>query len=277
MDYEMEELMPVVGKIVRDYSGGESTSVTYETAEQLMEAVLYCIQKAEREAGDGLCLPEDMTAEKMYETGAACVKEKTRRALELYHQILAGFRSYGNLCLEETFVKGIPEFFKWYDIKFNPQDTILTLDYPVLKDLSEYTGIDKIYAFLICIRLEQDFLKLFPEWYVKDVLERYDPDHKEMVDNLCEILLLCMSGHALAGKGWNETEFTERDYLRIKGVLAGERAQEAEGRIKEVFKKFIQEHCESGGELAEYLSCAVDSVLVRIKNMAVNDALCRIL
>lgn len=48
---------------------------------------------------------------------------------------------------------------KWYDVKFEPQNIILPLDYPVLKDLSAYTGIDRIYEFILCIHLEQRFLE----------------------------------------------------------------------------------------------------------------------
>ena len=47
MHYEMEELVPIVGRLAQKYTANESTSVTYEKAEQLMEAVLYCIHEAE--------------------------------------------------------------------------------------------------------------------------------------------------------------------------------------------------------------------------------------
>lgn len=43
--YEMEELLPLVAKLAAKYTSGESTSVTYEAAGQLMEAVCYCIRE----------------------------------------------------------------------------------------------------------------------------------------------------------------------------------------------------------------------------------------
>ena len=43
MDYGMSELVPIVGKLAEKYTGHEHTSISYEKAEQLMEAVLYCI------------------------------------------------------------------------------------------------------------------------------------------------------------------------------------------------------------------------------------------
>ncbi|MCI8504984.1 MAG: hypothetical protein HFI67_02200 [Lachnospiraceae bacterium] len=189
MDYEMEELVPLVGRLAKKYNGLESTSVTYEKAEQFMGAVLYCIREAGAAGGDTTVMAEGLSAEQAYEIGAACVREKVKAALALYHEILPVFSAYGNRCLEDTFLKGMPEFFKWYDAEFEPHNTILTLDYPVLKDLSGSLGIDRIYDFLECIRLEQEFLRQFSAEYIRRALEEYDIEYQEMIGNLCEIVL----------------------------------------------------------------------------------------
>lgn len=204
--YKMEELVPIVGKLAQRYTAGESTSVTYEKAEQLMGAVLYCIRElayAEHEnesygtgSGSGACgatfmrsesisaRQEKLPARQAYERGLACVEEKVRKALSLYNALMLRFDTYGNRCLYDTVVKGIPEFFKWYDVRFAPQDTILTLDYPVLRDLSAYTGIDRIYEYLLCIEKEQAFLRTFPRDDVLDALARYNPAYEDMIDNV---------------------------------------------------------------------------------------------
>lgn len=228
--YKMEELVPIVGKLAQRYTAGESTSVTYEKAEQLMGAVLYCIRElayAEHEnesygtgSGSGACgaesvgcggescgiectehggdscerdqqkcgisaSQEKLPARQAYERGLACVEEKVRKALSRYNALMLRFDTYGNRCLYDTVVKGIPEFFKWYDVRFAPQDTILTLDYPVLRDLSAYTGIDRIYEYLLCIEKEQALLRTFPRDDVLDALARYNPAYEDMIDNVC--------------------------------------------------------------------------------------------
>lgn len=189
MNYEMDELLPVVAELANKYTGSESTSITYEKAEQLMEAILYCIDHMEK---TGAYMPESrvkLSARQAYEIGYNCVGEKVKKALCIYHEILPEFDSYGNQCLYDTFIKGIPEFFKWYDVKFNPQETILTLDYPVLEDLSEYEGVDKIYEYLCCIRREQVFLKKFSRNDVVDSLRRYHSHYEELIENVCELFL----------------------------------------------------------------------------------------
>ena len=49
--YEMEELLPIVAELAEKYTSKESTSVSYEKANQLMEAVLYCIHQCEDSEG----------------------------------------------------------------------------------------------------------------------------------------------------------------------------------------------------------------------------------
>lgn len=195
MDYTMEELLPIVAKLANKYTGGESTSITYERAEQLMEAVLYCIREGNTGHKDYLPVGKRVSAQSAYTHGLELVRQKVKSALDLYHEILQDFHAYGNTCLYETFALGMPEFFKWYDIYFDPQNTILTLDYPILEDLASCSGVDKIYRYLSCIRLEQRFLRSFPENYVVAALRRYDERYESMIVNICEMLLLDIIRH----------------------------------------------------------------------------------
>ncbi len=52
MEYQMEELLPLAASLADKYTMGESSSVSYETAQMLMEAVLYCIQEFEMPDGE---------------------------------------------------------------------------------------------------------------------------------------------------------------------------------------------------------------------------------
>lgn len=44
--------------------------------------------------------------------------KKQKKALDMYNELMTYFSSYGNRCLEDTIIKGMPEFFKWYNIDF---------------------------------------------------------------------------------------------------------------------------------------------------------------
>ena len=52
MEYTMMELLPVVKQLSDRYTSKESGSVTYDMANQLIEAAIYCINEYEQ-AGAG--------------------------------------------------------------------------------------------------------------------------------------------------------------------------------------------------------------------------------
>lgn len=243
LHYEMEDLIPIVGKLAEKYTSYESTSITYEKAEQLMEAVLYCIhENALGQPGQESAmavLPDNTGAslQQAYEAGAARAREKVKQALALYNEILPGLACYGNRFLQDIFMKELPVFFGRYDVDFAPQNEILTLDYPVLKDISGYRGIDKIYEFIRCVELEQKFLCGLPEGYVADVLGGYGSAGGDMTDNLCEVVL---------------TDMMER-------IWQGENIEE---KMKNIIVHLVKKYDEDCAELTEYLMEAVREILV---------------
>lgn len=281
--YTMEELVPIVGWLAEKYCAGESSSVTYEKAEQLMGAVLYCIhevtkgketqkeQKKKSEKGQKQAevvmagRAERMSAQQAYETGAKLVKEKTKRTLEMYNQMLPEFNWYGNQCLHDTVVKGLPEFFKWYDCLLEPQNTILTLDYPVITDLSACTGIDRISAFLECVRLEQRFLGRFPQGYVRTVLREHTSMYMEMIENLCEVVLLSVLKHMLAKKPLTEPGLEKDDHLRIQSICGQTDTAGLRQLLEEAVEALCVEYFEGDAGLCAYLQCAVADMAVRLK------------
>lgn len=277
MKYEMEELVPIVAKLAEGYTSKESTSITYDKAQQLMGAVLYSIHEGEKAEHFSLVQKDEMPLERMYTIGAKCVEEKTKETLNLYNEIMTHFSSYENKCLNDTVVKGLPEFFKWYDCKYEPQNTILTLDYPILVDLSEYTGIDRIYDYILCIQLEQKFLNKFSSEYVMEILSKYDKQYRLIIDNICEIVLMNVISHILAGKNISILNFEPEEYLKMQALIQMENLSDLRGKLKNAVNVLIREYYENDEKLMDYLYKAVDNISVRIKSAADNGNLHRIL
>lgn len=273
MEYEIEELVSIVAKLAEGYTSKESTSITYDKAQQLMEAVLYSIHEGEQ-AGQFSLVPNDkLSAERMYAAGAKCVEQKTRETLALYNELITHFSGYENECLIDTVVKGLPEFFQWYDCKYEPQNTILTLDYPVLADIPEHTGIDKIYDFVLCIQLEQKFLNRFSYEHVIGILSRYDKRYQLIIENLCEIVLMNVISHMVIGKKISILNFEPEEYLKMQALIQTETLSDLRRKIKKAVKEFIREYFENDEQLMEYLYKAVDNISVRMKNAAEHENL----
>ncbi|MDE7046999.1 MAG: hypothetical protein K2P25_03320 [Lachnospiraceae bacterium] len=143
MDYRIEELLPIISGLALEYGGYESTSITYEKAQELMEAVLFCLNEYQ---DSNPCAParRDISTKEQYRIGMKLVFEKVERIRKIFNEITLQFEDFGVKCLYDTVQKGIPRFLKWYNIKFCPQNTILTLDYPLLADYGSLKGADAV-------------------------------------------------------------------------------------------------------------------------------------
>lgn len=189
--YSFEELLPAFQKLSRKYTSGESSSITYETAQMLMEAVIYRVKQYV--SAD---LSQKADAITACDRGLTIILEKAARAKALYEEIITDFEDYGCRNYRDTILKGMPAFFLRYDPIFAPQKSILTLDYPTFVPISDadetpLQGIDRILTYLERISEEKRLLSLFPAHRIQAVLQAFCPDYEELyLDNLCEPVLL---------------------------------------------------------------------------------------
>ena len=300
MDYKPEELLPLVKELSGKYTGKASTSITYEAAQQLMEAVLYCIREDEMEIREGDICPEGkLPAREVYERGYERVLRKVQRARAWYNQIAKQFDSYGNREYEETFRKGIPGFFLWYDAKLNPQNHIITLDYPVFGRDEKACGIDLVWEYLWGIRQEQKFLAKFPREYVSGVNRERYPEYEEYFVNVCHTplrrVLCCM----MADVDLSKTELSQEEYLRITNAVNrtassvqnasssldassgldvsvdqdGAAGPGLKGRLEAMLKLLVKEVYQGDEELYRYLSQDLENLAFELKNGVENHCL----
>ncbi|MFP3155308.1 DUF6179 domain-containing protein [Lachnospiraceae bacterium ZAX-1] len=197
---QMKELMAIVAENVSKYTSNESTSVPYHVAQQLMGSILYCMEEVQDEniqrvsvenesAQTHIRSQEARTVRQVYELGLHMVMEKVQETKELYHKIEKGFCAYGNICYEETLIKGMPGFFQRYDARFDACNNILTLEYPLLCGISDLEGIDLIYEYLKRSRVEQICLHFFLEEELAMFFRSYLTDYKRQIFNLSQIVL----------------------------------------------------------------------------------------
>ena len=263
MDYQMEDLLPIVSELAQKYSGYESTSITYEKAQSLMEAVLFCLGEYNNSCTNSLA-QSNISIKEQYDIGSKLLSEKVGAIREIFNEISLKFDDFGVKCLYDTVQKGIPHFLKWYDIKFCPQNTILTMDYPLLIDCSSLTGADAVYKYIHAIQIEQQFLGGFDKNYIMLVLEKYNPEYKNMIENICSIVLTNIIGHIAIKKPFNDTEFTNEEYLQLSKVFEGKSISDLENVVNEIIKKIMNQFYENDMNMLEYLCCETKNIAVRI-------------
>lgn len=284
MEYAFEELLPIVADLTNRFTSKESTSVTYEIAQQLMEAILYCIQENEislydRNNDEVLNKNKFSNAKEAYDIGYQLVFNKVLRTKELYEIIIIDFHAYGNHDYYSTVIKGMPAFFTHYDVKFYPQSHILTLDYPLIKPIMNASGVDEIWNYLTCIQLEQVFLNKFPEKYVCDVLSHFysDYDYKDLLINICSTVLRNILGCMIANKSISQIGFSEADYARIILFVNHNTSDSLKEKIMELLELLIQQQYENNQPLLAYLQNDVDDFSFELMNAVQNHYLANFL
>lgn len=265
MEYQMEELVPIVAKLAGRYTGGESTSITYEMARQLMDAVIYCIEETGREEGQ-VAGQDRMAAEEAYLLGSRMVLEKTERAKQRYNRSLEDFSDYGNQAYYDIYVKGIPSFFIRYDPKFNPQDHLLTLDYPVLIRLEHLAGVDRIEQYIKCVELEQAFLKQFPHRYPEELMRSCHGGSEELLINVAGLVmrhvLICM----MMGKPVGNVELSAADFKGLEEKLRAADRDSVEKGLAGLLKTLIGRGYGGNQELYGYLAADLAGFGLELKN-----------
>ena len=275
MDYQMEELLPIVSELAQKYAGYESTSITYEKAQSLMEAVLFCLSEYNSSAKDSL-VQKDISVKEQYNIGAKLLSEKVENIRKIFNEISFQFEDFGVKCLYDTVQKGIPQFLKWYDIKFCPQNTILTLDYPLLIDCSSLTGADAVYKYIWAIQTEQIFLRKFDKNYVMLVLEKYNSEYRDMIENICSIVLTNIIGHIAIKKPFNDIDFLYGEYLQLSKIFAGKSIPDIENVVKDLIKKIVSQFYENDMDMLEYLCYETNNIAVRIYTANQHEQLSKI-
>lgn len=213
MEYEMAQLLELTKQLSKQYTSKDTSSITYETAGMLMDAVLYCIREdryREGSAAQGIQAPAEQgapDAAAAFIRGRKAVLGKVNRARGIYGMLIDGFEDYGCINYRDTITRGMPGFFAKYDAKYCPQDHILTLDYPVIGGnvikRGEHTlcGIDLIYEYLKGIWSEKQFMAHFGRQEIINLMQSLYGEYESLyLDNLCEPVLLNAAGCLIAQK-----------------------------------------------------------------------------
>ena len=268
MKYEMEELVPIVAALADQYTSKESTSVSYEQAKRLMEAALYCINQCSE--GRQITDIRGLTAREAYECGYEFVVQKVKRTQELFNEMIMEFCAYGNENYESSAERAIPGFFRYYDAKFAPQETIITMDYPTICPIADETGIDAVAKYVEYISCEQRFLKALPQEYVCDILFRFQPDYGKQFYNICNIILRHILGHMLIGEPLDKRA-GEEEYAALGELILESDAEHLEKLMKKLLHQLIFKKYEGDRMLECYLQSDIRNFVFEVQNAARNN------
>ncbi len=192
MEFTLEELLPLLQKRVRKYTSNDSTSVPYETAREILSSILYCIAAYDRHlqsTGHALSTEDVPAAEICFQQGLALEKEKLKSAKILLARLQKHRLPIPMGAYQDTLMKGIPEFFPFYDVDYKASLDGGTIDYPLLvPQAPDLSGIDLIYDYLKHLQAEETFLGCFSLRAVRTLLRNYAADYQQLLLNICSLV-----------------------------------------------------------------------------------------
>lgn len=261
--YTMEELIPVVAMLTEKYTSKESSSVTYETARQLMGAVQFCIQELE-ESKEGLQTVTQMSAMEAYELGYQKVCARAKKVNQKYNQLMDFFDSYGNENYEATVKAGISGFLNHYDARFMPMDTVITMDYPVLLGTGNKQGVDAVDVYVDQILLEQSFLASMPREYVRKVLHSYQANYAKHFYNIAAVVLRFVLAGAIRHKENKQMEEADLERFKRYAIHKGKKGLEADFTC--ILKQLVKQYFPEQQQLFSYLKSAIPDLCTELEN-----------
>lgn len=139
----------------------------------------------------GIVKNDGLELDKMYRNGSHLIKTLYMDVVDIYQELMADFDHYGVDIYYETLTRSMGEFFINYDMRFNPQDHLLSLDYPLMVSDKTLRGIKQIDHYSRGITIENQFLAFFDSSYVRKVVRNVSLGNtSDYFGNICEIVLL---------------------------------------------------------------------------------------
>lgn len=280
-----EELLKIVAKRIKKFTSNESTSVTYQTARQLMLSVIYCIKdepvsltkNTNMNQKYELIDLDQIKLEEAFYTGLKNKKEKIQKAKKLYGTILCAFDAYNVECYHETIMKGMKCFFERYDVEFDATNHILTLDYPLLFAATNLEGIDLIYEYLLRTYLEQKFLSGFERNEILALLRAYHNGYKDLIINVAGIVLTNSLACVMVNHIFSTLSISNEERSKVKIICESKTVQEIEELLSTSLSILMEQNYKEDGSLRDYLSTKIHDIAYEIKFAISNNCLEKLL
>lgn len=198
-----DESMRLLAKRVERYTGGESSSVRVEVADQILRSMFYSIGYYLKDVGElqsAWQLLRTQSMANLHKAGQQEIKEDVASAHALLARLQERSLSIDNVAYKDTLESGLSLFFASYDPEFGADETPGSIDYPLADPRTDLTGIEFIHDYLRKWAFEDQFCRRFSPDAIDSLLRTYDANYQELLINVFGILVTNLVGRVLAGK-----------------------------------------------------------------------------
>ena len=224
------------------YNGFDSTSMTVEKAQDLLESIIYSLSLVISTSGLSAedVLQQDFSV--MLGQARKLIENNWKNLNEEWARICIDAPEINNIYYVST-LKSIGNFFKKYDFYYAAHQIPCSIDYPLVKAVPDnLKGISYIENYLASIKIENEFVKKVTQKKVLELLQEMTPRYEENYFNICEAVFLNALGKEMIQQDLDSLLMNEDD-------------------IDSFVRKYLHKRTE---ELADALSGAAVSLFRRI-------------
>lgn len=280
------EIMNLLKDLIARYTKEESSSVTTDTAEGILNSVLYAI--------DMYLIRFDSPEEAIADLKALSIKEIYEKAVVLVNQCFEETKKLFNKVYRErldikldaynaTLKDAIPAFLNKYGIIFESHNTMASIDYPLAVNIDDRSirGVLFIKKYLEHMDIEDQFCNYFSIEDIEKILSIFGRSIKmeyriELI-NIFELVFNNSAFSTLAGKSSRKLAISKYDYQLISEQLTRLNSSMISLLINDTVKKMIAALNISNPDMLDYIDKYKDILIRRVINAVENDSLSSII
>ena len=274
------QLFDVLEELMLQNQSQGTGQISIDRMEQMLSNICYQISfglKLSVDFEEQMCKLKACSMKELFYLGHTHLEKEfveTREAFELLKQRRL---SIDNKAYEETLMKGIPDFFKFYNVMLKATELPGSFDYPLCKELTEVTGLCYVKEYLMNLRCEEAFCHLFEELIVKALLNGYSKESRRLSVNVFELLLANVIGNVLLDKKNTQVlqlNLSQNDRHKLEQRLQLMGLMELEDIAKEKIIVFFKENgIKQDSFLAQYTISALPKLIFRCNQNVRNHTL----
>ena len=197
------------------YTMGEHSSVRIETAQELLQSVIFCLDLYLKQSGNKRKLLAKADLEELFRLGQVVIEEQLELGKKLYQIACSSAPKIENTSYKDT-LSGIGDFFKRYDYRFFAHLMPCDIDYQLCNPVQEsLKGVEYINQYLGRIIIENSFVGKFEKSIAERLLNSYCSDYKGLVINIYAPLAANAVGLALLREEVRPLNISETDGERL--------------------------------------------------------------
>lgn len=264
----MQRLLALLAKQTERYTMGESSSVTVDTAQDLMASLWYTLTLALDESHtpyDSL-LTGDLSA--ILKQGQTILQGKLVQTKRLWEVVCCTAPEIPNAYYLDT-LRGIGDYLKHYDFVFFAHQRPPCIDYPLLMPVSEsLQGVTYTKQYLKHLLTENLIFRTFDQKTVVTILQRVAPDYQEYYLNLCEQPLTNALGLSLLGEDGRILRLSSDQQRQLETKLRYVRTEKLQSLLEDAVLVLCKTLCVKDDWTKDYLHFFADILRPRLKSAA---------